>query len=107
MIAEFVDERNFAVPDTTKSPWKIWDILPGHQIGDVESPGFCFRRSSRSQLMGMFGLIEFSELVARYSEGKSQGLSFCQVLNLPVRNGSDNGCIWNLRTWRNILTTKS
>ena len=58
-------------------------------------------------VMGMFGLIELSELVARYSEGKSQGLSFCQVLNLPVRNGSDNGCIWTLRTWKDILTTKN
>ena len=44
MIAEFVDERNFAVPDTTKSPWKIrgyrdiksWcDILLDRSYGDV------------------------------------------------------------------------
>ena len=51
-LSEFVDERKFTVPETTKSPWTIWDILLGHQIGDVESPGFCFRRSSRSQLWG-------------------------------------------------------
>ena len=69
--------------------------------------GFLFPTFFSIAVNGDVGLIEFSELVARYSEGKSQGLSFCQVLNLPVRNGSDNGWIWTLRTWRNILTTKS
>ena len=56
---------------------KAWDKLPGPQIGDVESPDFCLSSDVLlDPVMVMFGLIELSVWVARYYEGKSQGLSF-------------------------------